>query len=159
MTDRGVLCPAEVNLREHERIHLEDLRDAANEVPWTLRCELLAGHAGDEHYAEGQSAGDGEVWWVRWDDGKKREIVNLPPCPVRGAGTDELGPDLCLLFLGHQGRHTFVRGGQPDHLAEYLHQAERATRLATENPAAASIAATLALAAAINRLAGSDAAS
>lgn len=154
MTDRGVLCPAEVNLTEPERHQFEALPDAANEVLWTLRCELLAGHTGEDHYAEGQDTGDGGVWWIRWNDRETRAIVALPSCPVTQIRPDDVSPDLCLLFTDHPGRHTFIRGRQPDHLAEYIHQAERATRLATENPAAAGIAATLALAAAINRLAG-----
>ena len=154
---RRVLCPAEIHLTVAEQQQLDGLPRGSSEVPWTLGCALDVGHD-EDHHVEAQSTdlnedGQlGDIWWIRWNDRGLREIAVLPPCPITQSHRDRPDRDLCLLFDGHPGRHSFLPGRHIDHLAEYLDYSHQATRLAANDPAGAQVAATLALAAAINRL-------
>lgn len=155
---RRVLRSAEIHLTVAEQHQLEHPPHASTEVPWTVGGALEVGH--DDHYIDGQSTERLEengrpagIWWIRRNDRGRRAIVVLPPCPVAQARPNQANRDLCLLFKGHPVRYGFLPGRAVDHLAEYVDYSRPAVVLAAQDPGAAQVAATLALAAAINRLA------
>lgn len=94
-TEATMLTSAEMSL-------LEDLPDAANEVPPELECDLEDGHEG-AHVALGQSQDhsheDQTLWWLRWTDEGGRAWTHEPMCPA------ERDDDVCLLAVEHAGGH------------------------------------------------------
>jgi hypothetical protein len=98
-------CVSRTRLREEEVAWLQERPQAAHEVAPDPYCELERGHPGP-HAALGQDA-DGVALWVRWTLDAV-EIVERPPCAAEADSVDELGDrDLCMLFDGHPGRHSF----------------------------------------------------
>ncbi|MFJ5212857.1 hypothetical protein [Streptomyces nigra] len=75
---------------------------------------------GEWHYALGQSALDG-FWWLRWRPGA-RVLLNLPPCQALDTEAEPADPPPCLLFDGHDTRHSF-ESGMTRNRAGLLHRA------------------------------------
>lgn len=58
-------------------------------------------------YAALGQQGDGVEWWVRWTL-DAFEVVEQHICPAEGGVVNEFGErDICLLYEGHPGRHSF----------------------------------------------------
>ncbi|WP_141725366.1 hypothetical protein [Micromonospora pallida] len=108
MSNIKIECPAYFEPTKEEISWLGSLPDAAHEVQTRLYCELELGHSG-RHCSLGQSQDVGTeqtCWWVWWSDGTGRAIEECDPCPA--AGSDGLEEDLlCLLPVGHVGKHRF----------------------------------------------------
>ncbi|MFE7427928.1 hypothetical protein [Streptomyces sp. NPDC057545] len=105
-------CAVATQLTVEEHRELANLRFGANALEDFTWCEVESGHEGEWHYALGQTASDGN-WWLRWRPGA-RELVNLPPCIARDTEHAPDDPTPCLLFDGHDGRHTFEFGMASD---------------------------------------------
>lgn len=99
-------CIARVALDETEVEWLSVRPYAAHEVKSTLYCDLEAGHAGT-HAALGQQGNQIE-WWVLWTL-RAFEIVERQVCAAEAPGDLDDGEDreICLLYAGHPGRHSF----------------------------------------------------
>lgn len=151
-------CVATVTLTEAERRRLNTLPQPQHVAGWHLRCALEDAHHGP-HYACGQRDGGGHEHWVRWEERHlgQLEIIETIGCPDR---TEAGGA--CLLFTGHPGAHhlsgqdwnTRTEAPPPaparSH-ADYL--AHRRAALTSATTETAQLHASLALAAATNRLA------
>ena len=100
---------AHIALDADETAWLAAVPQPSNEAPTSLSCYLQFGHPGP-HAALGQPSGDKEEFWVRWTL-RSSEIVTLDGCPVTFPNVSDgrPEPDLCLLFDGHPGKHTFER--------------------------------------------------
>ena len=113
MSDLPLDCMALIHLGDREITWLSGMDDAAHEVLEGAYCELQCGHAGP-HASLGQTAGEAN-WWVRWTL-QAWEIVLLPPCDSKAGTPNELGEfDSCLLYDGHEGRHTCDRPARSSH--------------------------------------------
>jgi len=65
-------------------------------------CWLQEGHHG-QHATLGQACEEENFeWWFYWDD-QERHIVRVEMCPE----VDPESTHVCLLPLGHWGRHGF----------------------------------------------------
>jgi hypothetical protein len=106
MTLRPDSCVARIRLGEDEVAWLDERPHAAHEVKPHPSCALEAGHPGP-HAALGQQGVDVE-WWIRWTLDAS-EIVETHICPTESDKTiNERGEhDICLLYEGHPGRHSF----------------------------------------------------
>jgi len=103
-------CLARVQLDSAEREWLEFRPAAANEVPASLSCDLESGHPGS-HGANAQM-GDGVEWWIHWTL-RASEIVERKGCWAETPDPKPYAPDevdVCLLYAGHPGRHSFALG-------------------------------------------------
>jgi hypothetical protein len=103
-------CLAKVQLDDAEREWLEFRPYAANEVPPTLSCDLEADHPGP--HASNAQQGDRIEWWVHWTL-RASEITQQRACGAEKANTNPAAPeetDICLLYAGHAGRHSFDIG-------------------------------------------------
>ncbi|WP_173074950.1 hypothetical protein [Phytohabitans rumicis] len=108
MTVRGDRCLARIRLGDDEVGWLSTRPLAAHVVEDDLYCELEMGHPGP-HATMGQQ-GYKIAWWVRWTLSAS-EIVETTMCPAESDEVDQLGEhDLCLLYQGHPGRHSFEYG-------------------------------------------------
>jgi hypothetical protein len=107
-------CPEQEHLSQRERLVLNTLPSAANEINFmVLSCELEAGHSGP-HLAVGQMYGD-RARWLRWVPGERREWLDMAGnehCDVKGPPASDIPNDweLCLLPAAHPGRHSFEIG-------------------------------------------------
>ncbi|MEU4332420.1 hypothetical protein [Nonomuraea dietziae] len=95
-------CPHYNVLNDLEWGQLASRPYAAHESKAAYGCELQADHPGP-HMALAQSF-DGYEAWLRWAV-RSRELVDLTPCEASDGPVDD--PELCLLFNGHPGPHTF----------------------------------------------------
>jgi hypothetical protein len=93
-----VRCAARTDLEPDAVLWLLDRPAGAHAFVGIPVCELEAGHDGP-HAALGQQCGDTELW-IRWD-GTPPRIHAAPTCSY------DDGDAVCLLFAGHQGRHSF----------------------------------------------------
>jgi hypothetical protein len=111
-------CDARVVVIDDQVRWLDSRPYAAHQVNAFPYCALEAGHPGP-HSALGQR-GDGVEWWLRWtrdalaDAGAGRrpevaEIVETHICPAESETIINAHgePDICLLYEGHPGRHSF----------------------------------------------------
>lgn len=70
-----------------------------------LRCELGAGHEGPDHTAgivEAQEE-SGRMTWVSWRSG----VEMRETCPAYRSGDEDHMDDVCGLFAGHEGEHSW----------------------------------------------------
>lgn len=101
-------CPAVLVLDPLQSRFLNALPSPVHVPPEKLSCELERGHAG-AHAGLGQSAA-GNEWWVQWSL-IAAEVNRLGMCTAeRSPGDLEADDNGCVLFDGHQGRHSHVRG-------------------------------------------------
>jgi hypothetical protein len=103
-------CLAKVHLDDAERAWLCFRPYAGNDVPETLPCELEGDHGGP-HAACGQMGGEVQ-WWVHWTL-RSSEVSEHRACPATQPNTDPSDPnevELCLLYSGHPGRHSYAIG-------------------------------------------------
>jgi hypothetical protein len=101
-------CLAKVQLDDAQREWLMFRPYGGNEVPAVLSCELEADHGGP-HAANAQMGNEIE-WWAHWTL-LASEITTHRHCDATQASTDRLNPlDICMLYAGHPGRHSFVIG-------------------------------------------------
>src|SRR4051794_39064243 len=101
-------CPAVVELDVRQLEFLAGLPMPAHGLLARLSCELELGHAGS-HAALGQHSGD-QQWWVQWGLAAS-EINPLAYCTAERIPGDEAEDDNgCVLFHGHAGRHSHIRG-------------------------------------------------
>jgi hypothetical protein len=88
-----------------EAFHLAGVEPDIN-LSLILRCELEA-HEGTDHAAGVVEPHDpsGRVAWVWWRSG----VEVRDPCPVRryGDDVDRRDNDVCCLFAGHDGEHSW----------------------------------------------------
>jgi hypothetical protein len=105
VTHSGERCPARVELGDTQVEWLGSRPYAGHQVRRHHDCVLEVGHDGP-HGSLGQQ-GDEIEWWIRWTLNAS-EIVKTEVCPAIRNYPDEHGEDVvCLLFVGHPGRHSF----------------------------------------------------
>lgn len=158
-----IYCAATVMLSPAERRQLYTLPEAANMVEWQHQCWLEDAHQGP-HHALGQAAGAQEHW-IRWDEDRTGhvDLVALSGCGHSGPEGEHEDP--CILFAGHPGAHQigprwernrFDHPPQPDPAgghAAYLAHRRASTETVSSSTDPAQVHATLATAAALNRIA------
>lgn len=156
-------CWAAITLAPTQRQWLNSLPGAPDEVSWHLGCELEPGHSGP-HYAFGQTSEGHDEYWLRWDNPATTatEIVALAGCPVT---SDEPPRPSCTLPEGHAGGHNIEHHWHPDPTtpapapdangwhADYLEHRHAATEHLTTSADPAAVHASLAVAAAVTRVA------
>lgn len=103
----GSSCPSATRLTEAEVTWLDNLSHAAHEVTGPVQCELEAGHPGrhvglapadDIGGADARRSTTGRGG----PDSSAHEISNEETC-----GAKDPKGELCLLPVGHPGRHLF----------------------------------------------------
>ena len=113
MSIRWVGCCATVKFDAATCAFLQTLSEPAHQVVEQVYwCDLDAGHEG-QHYAFGQHSRDDE-WWVRWPDGADcpAGLLRVTGCPVESVVNEEGDTEVCLLPVGHSGRHNFEFDGR-----------------------------------------------
>lgn len=149
-----------ITLSPAERRQLNTVPYAANEVGWHEACDLERGHEGPHHALAQQSRDNDPEYWVRFSDDNldQVEIVALDGCPARD------GDELCTLFAEHPGAHNSDTRWEsrerdnpppaPGHNhANYLAHRRAATETVAGSADPAQVHASLAIAAALNRVA------
>lgn len=110
MTEKFQHCASQTQLTDAQVEKLKAIEEARRIIPgegtdvfeahW---CDLIGKH--NVHFSEVLAPFEDTPWWVRWEDGKTSELVQLPHCPVDSLPYDAVDTEPCLLFADHPGQH------------------------------------------------------